>query len=112
MRFAQVPIGTRFEFEGELYLKTGPLIAHREPAGRPRMIPRFAEVQLLSDAIVAAPVVTSAATAQDVLAGYHAECLRVLEELAARLDAAALRAARDELEAAHRKAQAQLAPGE
>jgi hypothetical protein len=112
MRFAQVPIGTRFEFEGELYLKTGPLIAHREPAGKPRMIPRFAEVQLLGEAAALTPVATSAATAQDVLANYHADCLRVLEQLAARLDVAALRAARDELEAAHRKAQAQLTPGE
>lgn len=41
MKFQQLPQGARFEYEGQVYVKVGPLTAASE-SGRQRMIPRFA----------------------------------------------------------------------
>ena len=47
MRFPQVAVGQRFEFQGRRYTKNGPLTASEEDSGQQRMIPRAAEVALL-----------------------------------------------------------------
>lgn len=41
MKLNHLPIGARFEFEGEIYTKTGPITAASEKGGQ-RMIPRYA----------------------------------------------------------------------
>ena len=41
MKFQMLAMGARFEFEGKVYVKSGPLTAMTEP-GESRMIPRFA----------------------------------------------------------------------
>lgn len=46
MKFPQVPLGQRFLFQGESYLKIGPLTARRERDGENRLIPRSALVSL------------------------------------------------------------------
>lgn len=48
MKFPQLPIGQRFLFQGEPYLKVGPLTARRERDGEDRLIPRSALVALPS----------------------------------------------------------------
>jgi hypothetical protein len=44
MKFSQIPPGQRFIYEGDQYLKVGPLTACREPQGQTRLIPRSAVV--------------------------------------------------------------------
>jgi hypothetical protein len=44
MKFFQLAIGQRFEFEGEVYVKTTHLLACHEQSGRKRMIRRAANV--------------------------------------------------------------------
>jgi hypothetical protein len=44
MKFSQIPLGQRFIYEGDQYLKVGPLTACREPQGQTRLIPRSAVV--------------------------------------------------------------------
>jgi hypothetical protein len=44
MKFAHLPPGQRFVFQGERYTKSGPLTATREQDGVVRMIPRSATV--------------------------------------------------------------------
>jgi hypothetical protein len=44
MKFPQVPLGQRFLFQGEPYVKIGPLTARREQDGENRLIPRSALV--------------------------------------------------------------------
>ena len=44
MRFPQVAVGQRFNYQGKCYTKTGPLTASEEGSGSQRMIPRAAEV--------------------------------------------------------------------
>lgn len=46
MKFPQVPIGQRLLFQGEAYVKVGPLTARRERDGQTRLIPRSALVEL------------------------------------------------------------------
>jgi len=46
MKFPQLPIGQRFIFRGQAYVKAGPLTARREQDGDVRLIPRSALVEL------------------------------------------------------------------
>ena len=41
MKLTQIPLGARFEYEGEIFTKTGPMTAASEKHGQ-RMIPRYA----------------------------------------------------------------------
>lgn len=41
MKLTQLPIGARFEYEGQIFTKTGPMTAAGETGGQ-RMIPRYA----------------------------------------------------------------------
>lgn len=43
-KFTQLPIGESFEYQGEQYLKVGPLIGRKLATGQQRMIPRSALV--------------------------------------------------------------------
>lgn len=46
MKFTQVPLGQRFLFQGEPFVKIGPLTARRERDGETRLIPRSALITL------------------------------------------------------------------
>lgn len=46
MKLQQLPTGARFEYEGQTYVKTGPLTASSENGGR-CMIPRYAVLKPL-----------------------------------------------------------------
>jgi hypothetical protein len=54
MKFHQLAIGARFEYEGAVYLKTGPIAAAAEAGGQ-RMIPRHAVLRPLDGAAPPAP---------------------------------------------------------
>ena len=47
MKIHQIPNGTRFEYEGEEYVKTGPLFASGK--GGQRLIPKYAVLRVLGD---------------------------------------------------------------
>jgi hypothetical protein len=94
MKFQQLPIGTRFEFEGREYTKTGPVTASSEQGLR--MIPRFAVLRPL-DGYVAPPPPLNKRDEAVVLAAFadfHGECARLLAgnaEAEATLEQARLR---------------------
>ncbi len=81
MKIHQLPIGARFELEGDEYVKTGPLVGTRSQDGRQRLIPRHVVLKPL-DAVVAAPATKSATLARaDVLAAFEAfaaECALIV----------------------------------
>lgn len=54
-KFSLIPVGTRFELDGENHVKTAPLIARNESTGQQRVIPRSADVKLLDQATVETP---------------------------------------------------------
>ena len=49
MKFKLLSIGQKFEFNGEIYIKTSPLIANNVKTSSDKMIPRYAELSLLDD---------------------------------------------------------------
>lgn len=83
MKFHQLPIGARFEYEGRVYVKTGPIAAATEQGGQ-RMIPRHAVLRPLDGGPPPAP--SKPARQLDearVLAAFevfYAECLRQQDE--------------------------------
>lgn len=98
MKFQLLPLGARFEYQGKVYVKTGPLTASSEQGGQ-RMIPRSATLRPLDGPPpAAAPKATRKLDEAIVLAAFdacHARCLAALE-------AGTPDATRAELEAARR----------
>lgn len=44
MKFQHLKIGQQFEYQGETYVKSGPLVAHHTKTGQQRFIPRYASI--------------------------------------------------------------------
>lgn len=71
MKIHQLPMGARFEYEGEEYVKTGPLVA-AGPKGQ-RMIPKYAVLKPLAGVAAPAPTPRRETLARaDVLAAFEA----------------------------------------
>ena len=49
MKFKLLSIGQKFEYEGEIYVKTSPLIASNIKTSHNKMIPRYVTLTLLDD---------------------------------------------------------------
>jgi len=112
MKFQLLPVGARFEFEGKMYQKDGPLTATSEQGGQ-RMIPRFAVLKSL-DAVVVAETVKSgrmldASVVETAFEAYHTECGRFLNSVA--LDELRRQALLAELAAARAQFLAELKQG-
>jgi hypothetical protein len=105
MKFQSFAVGARFEFEGKVYTKTGPLTAATEEGGQ-RMIPRSALLKPL-DAPVEPPPrrgrKLDEASVLTAFEAFHGECARLLAEAAgnaADQDAARMRWLQTQLAAA------------
>ena len=81
MKIQQLPIGARFQYEGEDYVKTGPLLATAN--GRQRLIPKYAVLKVL-DGSQPVPEKKSTLVGRDqvILAfeRFCAECLPAIPE--------------------------------
>lgn len=53
MKFQQLPLGARFEYEGKVYLKSGPMTATAEQGGQ-CLIPRYAVLKPLDGTVAQA----------------------------------------------------------
>lgn len=51
MKLQHLPIGARFEFEGQIFVKTGPMTAASEAGGQ-RIIPRYATLRALEAPVI------------------------------------------------------------
>lgn len=100
MKFGQLPIGSRFHYDHEWHIKTGPLLAATESGGRQRFIGRYAEVRLAEPppAGSAAPETPAVSAAFEV---FYQQCLALVQTLTAH-DPPAAAAARAQLEQARR----------
>lgn len=108
MKFQMLAMGDRFEFDGQVYVKTGPLTAMGERGGQ-RMIPRYAVLKPLTGAAAAPARVASRqldeAAVLAALADYHQRCAALIARVADAAQAPALAA---ELEAARAACMAAL----
>ena len=84
MKLNHLPIGARFEYEGQIYTKTGPITATAERGGQ-RMIPRHATLRPVDGCPPPPPdTVGSKLDEKSVLEAfeaYHAIALRLTEGL-------------------------------
>ncbi|MBI4987023.1 MAG: hypothetical protein HZC24_17175 [Rhodocyclales bacterium] len=82
MKIHQLPLGARFEYEGQEYVKTGPLIGAGS-AGQ-RLIPKYATLRPLDQADAPPPATSRATLARaDVLvafAAFYAQCKAIVPE--------------------------------
>lgn len=104
MRFQQLAVGERFEFEGEIYVKVDALIAQVEGSHTRRLIPRYAQLNAPGHEVsepkgqtVTDPQREAATTAFDA---FYARCLQIIEELAVDLPAERVQSVRGSFEAA------------
>lgn len=97
MKFQHMGIGARFEFEGKVYVKEGPVAAREAETGKSRMIPRYAVLKPVGGrpAVVknAAPQMVSRDAVAAAFDVFYAECGEVVAKCAdpafgARLEAA------------------------
>ena len=112
MKFHQLSMGQRFEFEGDVYVRTRPLIAVHEASGQQRFIRRSASVKALP------PVAAPATLQKDVAAqtgglgttavreafdDFYARCLLGFDELEGIVDSERIKQLRGNLEVARRR---------
>ena len=106
MKFHEISIGQRFDFEGDAYVKTGPVMASRERDGARRLMRRSSQVTLSAEETCAESV--EAETSAEVLPRervltafetFSALCDRCLEEM---LDACDQRAVEESRRALQR----------
>lgn len=80
MKIHQLPHGARFEYEGDEYVKTGPLLATGK--GGQRLIPKYAVLQPLGEAggvpPKKAPDALSAARVAEAVEAFCDECRRLV----------------------------------
>ena len=84
MKLTQLPIGARFEYEGQIFTKTGPMTAAGETSGQ-RMIPRYAVLKPM-DGYTPPPEPEATRTVDEktvleAFETYHAIALRLTEGL-------------------------------
>jgi len=51
MKFKLLSVGQKFKYEGEVYLKTSPIIASNVETGHNKMIPAYAVLQLQEQSV-------------------------------------------------------------
>lgn len=100
MKFGQLPVGTRFDYEGVQYVKTGPLVAAPEDGGAQRFLGRYADVRVLVSAPPAG--VNAGGDWPSAFDALYAECIAAIDALGAG-DPTAVARAKQQLEAARQR---------
>jgi len=84
MKFKLLSIGQKFEFEGETYVKTSPLIASNLKTSHNKMIPRYATLTLLDDSGTnTQQIKNDSVDAQEILNAFnlfYERCIEILEK--------------------------------
>ncbi|MBK5914297.1 hypothetical protein [Rhodocyclus purpureus] len=82
MKIHQLPQGARFEYEGEEYVKTGPMLATGK--GGVRLIPKYAVLKPVGEVEAARETPKGGAIAREKLlaafATFYAECQSLVPE--------------------------------
>lgn len=85
MKLQHLPIGARFEYEGQIFTKTGPLTASAERGGQ-RIIPRYAVLRPLDAAPAEGargkPGQVDMLKVQTAFSTFHETCRELVDESA------------------------------
>ena len=83
MKFKLLSIGQRFEYDGVVYVKTSPLVASNVKTSENKMIPRYATLVLLDDAVKnQQKIINKTINAQEILTAFnifYERCITTLE---------------------------------
>ncbi len=83
MKFKLLSIGQKFEYEGDVYVKTSPLVASNIETSHNKMIPRYATLKLLDqEGIKEQQVKQASINTQEVLDAFNTfyeSCIETLE---------------------------------
>ena len=84
MKFDQLQMGQRFEWNGVVYVKAGPVVAREEVSGKSRMIPRYAVLKPVGEmAAVSKNTAPTTVSREEVLSAFglfYAECSEVVAQ--------------------------------
>lgn len=84
MKFKLLSIGQKFEYQGDVYVKTSPLIASNVKSSHNKMIPRYAILNLLDDSGNNTPLINNKTiSSQETLIAFnlfYEKCITTLEE--------------------------------
>ncbi|MBZ0104811.1 MAG: hypothetical protein K8H84_04185 [Sulfuricella denitrificans] len=103
MKFMDLALGQKFELEGEIYVRTGPLVASHAENSKQRFMARYVSVTPLGESTSASPQPANTLSSGKVniaFENYHAQCLGALEQLDAELPPDRLGALRKQIEQA------------
>ena len=83
MKFKLLSIGQKFEYKGEIFVKTSPLVASNIKTAHNKMIPRYAALKLLDETGSGKQqVLNEPVNAQEILNEFntfYARCIETLE---------------------------------
>lgn len=105
MKFVDLPMGQQFELEGEVYVRTGPLVASHAGSGKQRFMARYMVVRPTGEVAAETPRVPdmlSSETVNMAFEVFHGHCLSLLDQLEAELTPDRLGAIRMQLDQARR----------
>lgn len=103
VKFSQLAVGQRFEFQGQHYTKSSPLLATADSGGAQRMMMRAALVSPLGNQLgntVDHKDVAASIALRCAIDDYHASCLHSIEQLASAENHHTLATLRQQLEQA------------
>lgn len=116
MKFQYLKIGQQFHYQGETYVKTTPLVASHANTGQQKLIPRYAEIQLLENTPLhetqPSPRSLSNTQVSTALDQFHALCLTAIEDILPQGDEVTRQALHSRLSEAHKQILQQLEPEE
>jgi len=103
MKFMDLTMGQQFELDGEIYARTGPLVASHVESSKQRFMARYVTVKPVGEATQAAPRTPDTLSSDKVNMAfdyYHAQCLSALEPLDAELSSERVSIIRRQIEQA------------
>ena len=108
MKFHLLPVGEKFEYQGEIYIKADKLIANSELTGKNRLIPRSANVQPVNEQPSSTPRVidehqVQTAKVLEEFDKYHQYCKQCLSDISSSVDSNTVNNKISELEAARKR---------
>ena len=105
MKFVDLAMGQKFEMEGEIYARTGPLVASHGESGRQRFMARYMVVKPLDVVTAEAPRkpdLISSDRVNKAFGVFYGHCQLLLEQLEAELPPERLSLSRSKLDQARR----------
>lgn len=103
MKFVDLAMGQQFELDGEIYVRSGPLLASHAASGKQRFMARYIMVKPTGDVPVDSPrkpELLSSDMVNMAFEGFHGHCLNLLAQLETELPPDRLNIIRTQLDQA------------